>query len=59
MVLISMALGSLVECRLEENEERGRPCPSLRAIMQGFFHPSFEGDGNFFHGVDHGSELYI
>ena len=31
-----MALGSLVECRLEENEERGKPCPFLRAIMQAF-----------------------
>ena len=29
----SMALGSLVEHELGENEERGRPCPFLRAMI--------------------------
>ena len=33
MVSTSMALGSLVECELGEKEERGRPCPFLRAMM--------------------------
>ena len=36
MVLTSMGLGSLVECELEENEERGKPCPFLRAMIRAF-----------------------
>ena len=32
----SMALGSLAGCELEVKEERGRPCPFLRARMQAF-----------------------
>ena len=35
-VSISMALGSLVEHELEENEERGKPCPFLRVMIQAF-----------------------
>ena len=31
-----MALESLVECKLEENEERGKPCPFLRAMIRAF-----------------------
>ena len=33
MVSTSMASGSLVGCKLELNEERGRPCPFLRAMI--------------------------
>ena len=36
MVSTSMASGSLVECELEENEERGKPFPFLRAMMHAF-----------------------
>ena len=35
-VSMSMASGSLEECELGENEERGRPCPFLRAMIQAF-----------------------
>ena len=31
-----MASGSWVECELEGNEERGKPFPFLRAMMQAF-----------------------
>ena len=33
----SMVLGSLAGCGLEEKEERGKPCPFLRARMQAFY----------------------
>ena len=33
---MSMALGSLVECELEGNKERGKPFPFLRAMMRAF-----------------------
>ena len=33
---MSMALGSLTGCKLEEKEKRGRPCPFLRARMRAF-----------------------
>ena len=29
----SMVSGSLVECELEEREERGNPCPFLRVMI--------------------------
>ena len=32
----SMASGSLVGQEVEEKEERGKPCPFLRAMMQSF-----------------------
>ena len=31
----------------------------LLVKVNGLFHPSLEGSGNFFHGVDHGSNLEI
>ena len=36
IVTTSMASGSLAEHELEENEERGKPCPFLRAMMRAF-----------------------
>ena len=36
IVSISMALGFLVECELEEKEERGKLCPLLRVMMHAF-----------------------
>ena len=31
----------------------------LLVEVDGFFHPSLEGGGNFLHGVDHGSDLDV
>ena len=31
----------------------------LLVEVDGFFHPSLESGGNFFHGVDHGGELDV
>ena len=31
----------------------------LLVEVNGFFHPSLEGGGNFLHGVDHGSKLNV
>ena len=62
-----MASGSLVECELEEKDERGKPSPFLESnntsllLMEvnGCVHPGLKSVRDFLHGVDHGGNLNI